>query len=972
MQLNAAVYGITFSNGVGSQTSGTLPSGWKYQAGSAVNNVSNGSGGVVAATYVNTANSEMYVAIQGTQPGLDYLTDLGIAAQIVPQSQIANAASYLSSAMATASSEGYSIAAGGHSLGGMIVNYVGANPQFIGIPILAEDAPNVISSTIVTTPNVLNITESSDIVGNTGQSYANTILINAAPAPGYFGIPGIFTIPTQLGTQGTHSTSLLNTAVISGNPTLAQTQLTPNLAASLSATSIDAPNVTSIELGSQNTKVSDNSAQNAAGSYTETSNTTNSNGNVVVTTNYVSSSGLLVGQDVVTTNATTGAATDTEENGAGAVIYTGTLTNTNGAEAITGSTIGSNGSVTGTTNIQVSSSGVATASLSGAPVPVALNAATVTLASNTTATVDGAGDTIDTGTNGSYQFSGVGDVINNFLISTSDVLLVIGSQDTVNISGSSSTSIDGPDTLNINPANADSLDLLSGPITFNTGTGTPFSPSQLAILNGLNGGLSNATMNSNTDAAYSGSGQNVNITGTNITATGINGGNIQTTSSTQSVVTGAGSTYTLGVSSIMTVNGANNTSDIVGNKATLTQNGGGTVFVMGSNSGSIITGNNLTIYESRNATIAAVYGNNNTIHTIGGPNSLVADDSISKMPTAAAVFAPGGTGNTISYDTFGSGSYGGYGFSEAPPTSGTNIGLIASYDAQLGDQSDAETALSAKLQAHSNIVSPGSTTTDTPEFEGAKWASKTITWSLATTYDPVGAQLSGLISSQYLPLIQQTFHDWSVLSGLQFKQVAASASPDIELGWSTFNPAVTGVLGYTGFRVINGALQSGALISLENPADDALAKDSSGQLAYTGTQTELEQLLLHQIGQALGLADDSDPKSIMYAVLSSKNRFFDATDMAGIQDLYDRASVSSPASTTVASDAKTLSSSSPITVAASLVSSLTPNALSPFASEANQLINAMAVFNPSASPTTYTPVTLASVASSMTLAASGH
>jgi len=379
----------------------------------------------------------------------------------------------------------------------------------------------------------------------------------------------------------------------------------------------------------------------------------------------------------------------------------------------------------------------------------------------------------------------------------------------------------------------------------------------------------------------------------------------------------------------------------------------------------------LTIFQNRNSSVA-VYGNNDTIVIPGGPNSLVADAATSKAPTAAEAFVSSGTGNTISYDASGYGSYGGYGFSEAPPTSGTNIGVIASYDAQLGNQSGANTALSAQLQAQSSLASPSTGDTNTPEFEGAKWASKTITWSLATTYDLVGAQLSGLISSQYVPLIQQAFHDWSVLSGLQFKQVAASASPDIELGWSTFNPSVTGVLGYTGFSVINGAIQSGALISLENPADDALAKDATGQLAYTGTQTELEQLILHEIGHALGLADDSDPKSIMYAVLSSKNRFFDATDMAGIQDLYDSPSVSSPASTTVASDATALSSSSPITVASSLVSSLTPSALTPFASEADQLINAMAVFNPSASPTAYTPLTLASVASSMTLAASGH
>ncbi len=580
------------------------------------------------------------------------------------------------------------------------------------------------------------------------------------------------------------------------------------------------------------------------------------------------------------------------------------------------------------------------------------------------------GNTLDTGANNNYDFSGVGDIVNNFNTATADISIVNGSGDTINISGSSSTYIDGPDTVNINPANADNLDLFSGPITFNTGTGTPYSPSQVAALNGLNGGLSTATMNSNTDATYSGSGQNVDIAGTNINATGISGGNVQENGNGQSVINASNSNFTIGGGATITVNGTNDHDTVSGSVATLYQNGG-SITLGFYISGVAIHGNNLTIVEDY-LSDSTVYGTGDVIHTRSQPNYAVDAAATAGDPNSVTGFAPGGTDDSVVTDGSGYGAYGGYGFSEAPPTTGTNIGIIASFDAQLGDQSEAISASSAALQAQSNLASATGAKTDTPEFEGAKWASKTITWSLATTYDPIGAQLSGLISTQYVPLIQQAFHDWSVLSGLKFEQVAATASPDIELGWSTFNPAVTGVLGYTGFSYMNGALQSGALISLENPADDPLAKDSSGQLAYTGTQTELEQLLIHQIGQALGLADDSDPKSIMYAVLSSKNRFFDATDLAGIQDLYDSSSVSGPASSTVASDATTLSSNSPITVASSLVSSLTPNALTPFASEADQLINAMAVFNPSASPSTYTPLTLASVSSSMTLAASGH
>ena len=44
--------------------------------------------------------------------------------------------------------------------------------------------------------------------------------------------------------------------------------------------------------------------------------------------------------------------------------------------------------------------------------------------------------------------------------------------------------------------------------------------------------------------------------------------------------------------------------------------------------------------------------------------------------------------------------------------------------------------------------------------------------------------------------------------------------------------------------------------------------------------------MLHEIGHALGLADDSNPSSIMYATLTAANETLSAVDIAGIQTLY--------------------------------------------------------------------------------------
>ncbi len=58
---------------------------------------------------------------------------------------------------------------------------------------------------------------------------------------------------------------------------------------------------------------------------------------------------------------------------------------------------------------------------------------------------------------------------------------------------------------------------------------------------------------------------------------------------------------------------------------------------------------------------------------------------------------------------------------------------------------------------------------------------------------------------------------------------------------------------------------------------------------YSGTDATLDQLLLHEIGHALGLADNSDPNSIMYDAATANNRTLDQNDRIGAQLLYPTA-----------------------------------------------------------------------------------
>jgi predicted Zn-dependent protease len=142
------------------------------------------------------------------------------------------------------------------------------------------------------------------------------------------------------------------------------------------------------------------------------------------------------------------------------------------------------------------------------------------------------------------------------------------------------------------------------------------------------------------------------------------------------------------------------------------------------------------------------------------------------------------------------------------------------------------------------------------------------------------------MSSAYEAAIQNAFNVWSAATGITFEEVPDSAQTDIQIGWGSFNTANSGVVGLTNYQINNGQFSSGMEIRLEDPTEDVLVIGADGKLTYSGTQTELSQVLVHEIGHALGFADNADPNSIMYYALGNNNTTFDSTDLAGIQELY--------------------------------------------------------------------------------------
>jgi predicted Zn-dependent protease len=191
------------------------------------------------------------------------------------------------------------------------------------------------------------------------------------------------------------------------------------------------------------------------------------------------------------------------------------------------------------------------------------------------------------------------------------------------------------------------------------------------------------------------------------------------------------------------------------------------------------------------------------------------------------------------------------------------------------------------------------TGTNSAVFEGAKWDSQVITWSIADNPGTTSAPFSNYMSNAYETAIQNAFNVWSAATGLTFEEVPDSPQSDIRIGWGEFNTASSDLVGYTSYQSNSGQFSPGVIIRLEDPTQDVLVTGADGQLTYAGTQTELSQVLLHEIGHALGLGDNTDPNSVMCYALGTNNRGLDSVDLAGIQTLYGSDPKGSPASNPV-------------------------------------------------------------------------
>ncbi len=516
--------------------------------------------------------------------------------------------------------------------------------------------------------------------------------------------------------------------------------------------------------------------------------------------------------------------------------------------------------------------------------------ATITLKSGETENIVGGGDTINNTGPASVTISGTN-----------------GNFDTVNSSSSSGSTITLGANSQANVNGSWNKEYLStGDATGVYGSGNQLflpggssNPNDSVVIGGTNGNGTTINGSNLLAGGTSANGEGVGVFFQGSAQGWVNGSSVSAYGSAKDTVTENGSNdywsatgtdFTLGTNSgfSTTVIGADNT--LHAGAGLLNISGSGNIADAYSSSVSYyskdtqdsVNGTYDKVYDSTDDTIA-IDGTNDTNYGSAGDQVTFYGGNY----TGDTSNGVGASDNGSTPSEGGSGGYGGYGFGY-DFVAGHKLSAMSGVDAVSGFDAKLSAAASTTIstdnlalnQAYqSALASANGTSTLGTELEGVRWAAGPVTWSFGSTN----------FSSEEKAEIVRAFNAWAQVSGITFQEVSSSQTPDITLGFKSFDTASSGVLGFTSYTASNGTFQAGTSISLENPGETGFVAGSGGQLTYAGTGASFYQVVLHEIGHAIGLGDDSDQSSVMYYGAGSANQTLDQSDIEAAQLLYGAA-----------------------------------------------------------------------------------
>jgi hypothetical protein len=487
-----------------------------------------------------------------------------------------------------------------------------------------------------------------------------------------------------------------------------------------------------------------------------------------------------------------------------------------------------------------------------------------------------AGDAIWAGQNGQNSSDASTDLVQGSAVSVtivdgsranvcvSNATVNAGANDTFGAYGSNITvnSSTGDDVwVGMNGQNSSSADLVLGSApTVNVADGSY-----------VNVCLSNATITGGSNATFGAYGANLSVNGqaTDSVWVGSNG-----TTGTADVVNLAGGTVAVADSSHVDVYGSPNTI-LVGNSDEVGGYSSSTSYTVNGTSSWVygyVAGVQVNIYGDHSSDASYQFGDSTTLYG----NS----DQSDAMGSYESVYAQGGFGVGYLADNTDS-------FSSNGTTNTYSFGISPTYDHEAMGFAGSQAAVQATLASAANGTSDlgralqevnGAVQYNVQSMmSGWRFEHRVITWSI----DGTQPSFSGHLGSPELTAVKNAFYAWAAASGLQFQQVGAGVAADIDIGWANFATQNSGVVGLTSVTTDAQGNAVHGVVKIENKGETAIVNGT-----YSGTDATLTQVLMHEIGHALGLGDNADSSSIENYFLGSSNASLTVRDAQAVQALY--------------------------------------------------------------------------------------
>lgn len=154
---------------------------------------------------------------------------------------------------------------------------------------------------------------------------------------------------------------------------------------------------------------------------------------------------------------------------------------------------------------------------------------------------------------------------------------------------------------------------------------------------------------------------------------------------------------------------------------------------------------------------------------------------------------------------------------------------------------------------------------------------------------------SGPLPTNEGPLLFAAEHAWEAVANVNFVNLVDAGSTnvsaaDIRIGLGHLPMNFIGETTYT-YDQTNHFQNATVLLSDDNQTTPL----SDGDGRFVGYQSTVFQVLLHEIGHALGLAHNPDPTSIMNPTAGFSNPYITGQDAAALRSLYGAPSSSAVA-----------------------------------------------------------------------------